>query len=109
QVAIYVGSIALLRVLQQLFPSVKPTVCAGLSLGEYTALTASGRLAFRDGLPLVQHRADYMHAACLENKGTMAVIMGMEADTVIQCVDELRLPHDLWVANLNCPGQVVIS
>lgn len=109
QVAIYVTSLAVLRVLQQLFPLENPFVCSGLSLGEYTALTASGRISFHDCLPLVRQRAEAMHAACLEKQGTMAVVIGLDAETVLQTVADLHLPHDLWVANLNCPGQVVIS
>lgn len=109
QIAIYITSLALLRVLQQMFPLVQPYVCAGLSLGEYTALTAGGYLSFSDGLQIVRRRGEAMHAACQEQKGAMAVIIGLEENQVSSCIDGLNLPHDLWVANLNCPGQVVIS
>ncbi len=50
-----------------------------------------------------------MNDACEETKGTMAVVMGLEAAEVEQIVEELHLPADLWAANFNCPGQVVIS
>lgn len=109
QTGIYVNSIALLRVLNQLFPNVQPQFCAGLSLGEYSALTASGRLGFHEGISLVEKRGQYMNDACLSTKGTMAVVMGMEAAEVEELVKEVAMPNDLWVANLNCPGQVVIS
>lgn len=109
QTGIYVTSIALLRVLKFLFPNVLPYCCGGLSLGEYSALTAAGRLAFQEGLPLVEKRGQYMNDACLASKGSMAVVMGLEANQVEELVREADLPHDLWVANLNCPGQVVIS
>jgi [acyl-carrier-protein] S-malonyltransferase len=109
QTGIYVTSIALLRVLNNLFPNVSPYCCGGLSLGEYSALTASGRLSFQEGLPLVEKRGQYMNDACLSTKGSMAVVMGLEANQVEDLVKEADLPHDLWVANLNCPGQVVIS
>lgn len=109
QLAIYVMSTALLRVLQSLFPLSSPWACSGLSLGEYTALTASGRLPFQQTLFLVKQRADAMQAACKEQTGTMAVVMGMTGEAVASCVAELALPNDLWVANYNCPGQVVIS
>jgi [acyl-carrier-protein] S-malonyltransferase len=109
QLAIFVTSQALLRVTSSLFPSLIPSVCAGLSLGEYTALTAAQSLPFQTALTLVRHRADFMNEACEKTKGTMAVILGLEAATVAEMVQALHLPHDLWVANFNCPGQVVIS
>lgn len=109
QTAIFVISIAFVRVLNELFPSLQPQICAGLSLGEYTALTAAGFLPFRDCLPLVQHRAQFMNDACERRKGIMAVVMGLDADVVESLVREVALPNDLWAANFNCPGQVVIS
>jgi [acyl-carrier-protein] S-malonyltransferase len=108
QTGIYVTSMAILRVVQELY-DLKPFVCAGLSLGEYTALTAAEWLPFRQALPLVQWRGQFMNEACESTKGTMAVIMGLDAPTVEELVREVNLPHDLWVANFNCPGQVVIS
>lgn len=109
QTAIYVLSTAYHRLLHSLCPSLTPFVCAGLSLGEYSALTAAGILPFTQGLQLVEKRGQFMNDACLESKGTMAVVMGMEAPEVEELVDRVNMPHDLWVANLNCPGQVVIS
>ncbi|MDB6081565.1 MAG: fabD [Chlamydiia bacterium] len=109
QPAIYVTSLALLKVLEELFPKIAPFACAGLSLGEYTALTASKKLSLRDNLPLVQSRGRYMHEACEKNRGTMAVILGLEDAAVEEAVRALHLPQDLWCANFNCPGQVVIS
>lgn len=109
QTAIYVTSIALLRVLQEQMDGFRPVVAGGLSLGEYTALTASERLDFAHCLPLVQWRGQVMNDACEATEGTMAVIMGLDADTVEAMVKGLNLPNDLWAANFNCPGQVVIS
>lgn len=109
QTGIYVVSVAIWRVLGQLFPELRPQFCAGLSLGEYSALTAAGRLNFADGLVLVQQRGQYMNDACEATKGTMAVVLGLDGDTVEEIVREVNLPHDLWAANFNCPGQVVIS
>jgi len=109
QTGIYVASLAMLRVIQKLFPNLKPSVTAGLSLGEYTALTASDRLPFKPGLNLVQNRGQFMNDACEANKGTMAVIIGLEGPVVEQLVREVNLPNDLWAANFNCPGQVVLS
>lgn len=109
QVGIFVTSMALLAVVKDLFPNVKPSFCAGLSLGEYSALAASGKLSFQETLALVDKRGSYMNDACEAEKGTMAVVMGMEAEAVEKMVKEINLPKDLFVANLNCPGQVVIS
>lgn len=108
QPAIYVTSIALFQLLQSLF-QLKPFTAAGLSLGEYTALTAANWLPFRETLLLVQKRADFMSAACEHKQGTMAVLVGLDTDIVKQMVRELTLPNDLWIANFNCPGQIVIS
>jgi [acyl-carrier-protein] S-malonyltransferase len=109
QTAIYVMSMAIQRLLKKEFSLICPQFAAGLSLGEYTALTASEKISFKDCLPLVQKRGELMNEACLSTKGSMAVIMGLNADVVEAFVKELNLPNDLWVANFNCPGQVVIS
>lgn len=108
QASIYTVGIAIWRVVQELF-ELQPTYCAGLSLGEYTGLTAAGMLSFREALPLVERRGRYMQEACLAQPGTMAVVMGLSATTVEELVNELQLPEEIWVANFNCPGQVVIS
>lgn len=109
QAGIYVASIAILRVLTHLYPELRPSICSGLSLGEYTAATAAGKLSFAEGLPLVQRRGQLMNDACEANPGTMAVVLGLNADQVESLVKEVNLPNDLWTANFNCPGQVVIS
>ncbi|MCB1082003.1 MAG: ACP S-malonyltransferase [Chlamydiia bacterium] len=106
QIAIYVMSVALYRVFTQEFPEMKPSAVAGLSLGEYTALTASGRLSFAEGIDLVRARGLYMHEAGLKNLGTMAVALGMTPEAVTEGIAPI---DGVWVANLNCPGQVVIS
>lgn len=109
QVAIYITSVAILRTVQHHFPELTPAVCAGLSLGEYTALMASGRTTFKEGLDLVQLRAALMHAACEEEQGSMQVVLGLEAEVVEEVVSNLPPSVRVWVANLNCPGQVVIA
>ncbi len=109
QIAIYLVSIAILRVTQQQFPDLKPSLCAGLSLGEYTALTAAGKISFIDCLDLVRTRAEAMHVACEEVKGSMQVVLGMTEDAVETVVRSLNPPHPIWIANLNCPGQIVIA
>lgn len=109
QVAIYVASVAMLRVVQRQFPELKPSFCAGLSLGEYTALTAAGKLEFGHCLPLVQARAQFMHEACASHPGTMLVVMGKTPDEVQELLDEMGPTRKVWIANLNCPGQVVLA
>ncbi len=108
QPAIFVVSIAILRTLQELF-DFTPKACAGLSLGEYSALVAAGVLPFSKALELVQKRGNFMHQACEDIPGTMAVVLGLDDEAVETVVHELNLPNDLWAANFNCPGQVVIS
>jgi len=106
QCAIFITSIAILRVIQQQMPEVMPFVCAGLSLGEYTALCASGKLSFKETLLLVQKRAGLMQEACEKVPGTMAAVLGLNAEEVAAAV---KGTEGLWVANYNCPGQTVIS
>lgn len=108
QLAIYVTSVAILRVVQELY-NLKPTVCAGLSLGEYTALTAGEWLSFQKVLPLVQKRGELMNEACQTTQGTMAAVLGLSAQEIENVVQQVNLPQDLWIANFNCPGQVVLS
>ena len=80
---------------------------AGHSLGEYSALTAAGVLDYSDAVRLVSERGDAMQAAADEKSGTMAAILGLDDDQVdIACA---RVPGDVWVANYNAPGQVVIA
>lgn len=109
QTGIFVTSLAMLKVLRELFPQLVPTYTAGLSLGEYTALQASNRLSFSTGLQVVQKRGQYMNDACEATRGTMAVVLGMSGEDVQSVVKDVNLPNELWVANYNCPGQVVIS
>ncbi len=80
---------------------------AGHSLGEYSALTASGVLEYHDALALVAERGDAMQAAADEREGTMAAILGLDDDDVqIACS---RVLGEVWLANHNAPGQVVIA
>lgn len=102
QPAILVTSIAHLKTID-----IKPTAVAGLSLGEYSALICAGALGFEDGLRLVQHRAEFMQSASLQCKGGMASVIGMDEQEVRRIIKENGNKVD--VANLNCPGQVVIS
>lgn len=104
QPAIFIVSAALLKTVQTQFPSLKPFICAGLSLGEYTALFAAGKIDFASCLRLVAARGAFMQEACLEAASTMRVVLGIDPAVV-----KSHLPSDVWIANLNCPGQVVIA
>lgn len=109
QMAIYITSLAICRTVQEQFPMLIPTVCAGLSLGEYTALTASLKCSFEDCLPIVCARGQYMNEACEIEEGTMHVVLGLDAAKVEEIIQQLQANHRVFVANLNCPGQVVIA
>lgn len=106
QLGIFIVSAALLRSLQSQFSGLQPSVCAGLSLGEYTALWASGKLSFKETLLLVRERAKFMNQACEMTKGTMAAVLGLNGGQVEEAIRNIS---NLWVANYNCPGQIVIS
>lgn len=105
QLTTFVSSLMVLDAVERL--GIEPSLCAGHSLGEYTALTATGALSFEDGVRLVVERADAMHEAGLASPGTMAAILGLDDDQVeVAC---RRADADVWVANFNAPGQVVIA
>lgn len=111
QPALLTHSVAVLRAFQQRFPDFRPAWVAGHSLGEFTALVAAGSLAFPDALRLVRERGLAMKEAGEKNPGGMAAVLGLDIEAVRQVCEEVtRGPdHGVWVANDNCPGQVVIS
>lgn len=109
QLGIFVMSAALFRVLQSEFTDFVPHTCAGLSLGEYTALFASNRLSFPETLLLVQKRGQFMSEACDETGGTMAAVVGLDAEVVEELVKDLQSEHQIWIANYNTPEQTVLS
>jgi len=109
QTAIYLTSLALCAVLKKQFPFLNAKMMAGLSLGEYSALTASGRVSFSSCLGLVNYRGACMHEACEGSRGAMAAVLGLSSQEVKALVQELQLPNDLWIANYNSPEQTVIS
>jgi [acyl-carrier-protein] S-malonyltransferase len=109
QPAIFVASAALLELVRQIAPTIKPSVTAGLSLGEYTALYAAGRMSFEDALKLVLKRGQAMQAAATASKGGMVSFIGLEESKVRQLCDEASQGQLLKPANFNCPGQIVIS
>ena len=89
--------------------SLAPSIMAGHSLGEYTALVAAGTLTFKDALPLVRYRAEVMQDAVAEGVGAMAAILGLDDETVRQVCIEGAQGEVLEAVNLNSPGQVVIA
>lgn len=105
QLTTFVSSLMVLDAVERL--GVEPSFCAGHSLGEYTALTATGALGFDDGVRLVVERAEAMHEAGQSNPGTMSAILGLDDELVeVAC---RRADSDVWVANFNAPGQIVIA
>ena len=105
QLTTFVSSLMVLDAVERL--GIEPSFCAGHSLGEYTALTATGALGFDDGVRLVAARSEAMHDAGLAQPGTMAAVLGLDDDQVdIAC---RRADSEVWVANFNAPGQVVIA
>ena len=87
-----------------------PDMVAGHSLGEFSALVASGALSFEDGLKLVAARANAMQKACEANPGTMAAIIGLSDEKVEEVCASVSTDDNIVVAaNYNCPGQLVIS
>ena len=86
-----------------------PSILAGHSLGEYTALVAAGALSFADALPLVRYRAEVMQAAVPSGVGAMAAILGLEDDVVRAVCLEASQNEVLEAVNFNSPGQVVIA
>lgn len=87
----------------------EPTMMAGHSLGEYTALVAAGALAFRDALPLVRFRAQSMQEAIPMGEGAMAAILGLEDDAVRVACGEAARGQKVEPVNFNAPSQVVIA
>jgi [acyl-carrier-protein] S-malonyltransferase len=103
QPAIFLHSVLLAKSIRDF----SPDMVAGHSLGEFSALVASGALTFEDGLKLVYKRALAMQKACESEPSTMAAIVGLD-DEVVEEVCRL-VPETVVAANYNCPGQLVIS
>ncbi len=104
QLATFTLSLVILDAAERL--GIEPTACAGHSLGEYSALVAVGVLSVAEGARLVAARGEAMQAAADVAPGTMAAILGLDADLVVQsCADV----EGSWVANDNAPGQIVIA
>jgi [acyl-carrier-protein] S-malonyltransferase len=108
QPAVLTTSIAALRVLQS-EKGITPRLTAGHSLGEYSALVASGALAFADAVQTVRLRGRFMQEAVAVGEGGMAAILGMEREQVEKLCQEVSCGEVLTAANFNCPGQIVIA
>ena len=107
QPAIFIHSIAVFRALKS--QGKLPMATAGHSLGEYSALVAAGSLSFDDGLKLVHRRGELMHQAGKDQPGTMAAIIGLVPEKVLDLCDSLRNEGVIQPANYNSPGQIAIS
>ncbi|WML51968.1 ACP S-malonyltransferase [Neobacillus sp. PS3-12] len=108
QPALLTTSIAVLEYFREF--GIQADYVAGHSLGEYTALVAAGALTFEEGVYLVRKRGEFMESAVPNGEGTMAAVLGLDRDRlaeVTNSVTEEGFPVQL--ANLNCPGQIVIS
>ena len=105
QPGIFLVSWVAFQLLKEQVPNLKFEATAGLSLGEFTALTAAGAMSFEDGLRVVRQRGKFMQEACDVTKGGMAAIIGLDEGPTREVCAEAGVV----LANLNCPGQLVIS
>jgi [acyl-carrier-protein] S-malonyltransferase len=105
QPGIFLVSWVAFQLLKEQVPALDYHATAGLSLGEFTALTAAGGFTFEDGLRMVRQRGTFMQEACDTTKGGMAAVMGLDETGIRAVCEEVGVA----VANLNCPGQIVIS
>jgi [acyl-carrier-protein] S-malonyltransferase len=105
QPGIFLVSWVCFQLLKEQAPNLKFDATAGLSLGEFTALTAAGAMSFEDGLRVVRQRGKFMQEACDVTKGGMAAIIGLDEGPTREACAEAGVV----LANLNCPGQLVIS
>jgi len=105
QPGIFLVSWVAFQLLKEQAPSLKFDATAGLSLGEFTALTAAGAMSFEDGLRVVRRRGRFMQEACEATRGGMAAVIGLDETPTREVCAEAGVV----LANLNCPGQLVIS
>ena len=105
QPALYLHGLMALALIQERLPDLKPVAAAGLSLGEFTAHSAAGTFSFEDGLRIVGKRGAFMEEACNATQGSMAALIGGEEEQV----QALAAAADVDIANLNAPGQIVLS
>ena len=105
QPALYLHGLMALALVRERLPNLIPVAAAGLSLGEFTAHAAAGSFSFEDGLHLVARRGEFMEAACEATEGAMAALIGGD-ETQVRA---LAAATAVDIANLNAPGQIVIS
>jgi [acyl-carrier-protein] S-malonyltransferase len=105
QPALYAHGLAILSILKEKVPGLQIAATAGLSLGEFTAHAAAGTFDFATGLNLVFQRGSFMEEACESTQGAMLAMLGGEESAI----RELAAECDVDVANLNAPGQIVLS
>ncbi|MBC2605134.1 ACP S-malonyltransferase [Pelagicoccus albus] len=105
QVALFVHGYAVYEIMKSQGKLDDVKIAMGLSLGEVTAMTAAGVFDFETGLKVVAERGRLMQEACEATDGSMAAVIGVERDAVAAFCEEM----DVEMANLNCPGQIVIS
>ena len=104
QAAMVTAGIAMMRVLEE--KGIKPDVAAGLSLGEYCALAAAGVMSDEDAIRTVRQRGILMQEAVPVGEGAMAAILALDAAAIEAVTGSME---GVWIANYNCPGQIVIS
>ncbi|HEY3857515.1 MAG TPA: ACP S-malonyltransferase [Verrucomicrobiae bacterium] len=105
QPGIFVTSWVAFQLLKERAPALEFQATAGLSLGELTALAAAGAFTFKDGLKVARQRGRFMQEACEATRGAMAAVLGLDTEALASICREA----DVEMANLNCPGQIVIS
>ena len=105
QAAMVTTSIAMMKVLME-ETGIRPDVAAGLSLGEYCALYAAGVMSADDAITTVRKRGILMQEAVPVGVGAMAAVLAMAAEKIEEVLKDIP---DVWIANYNCPGQIVIS
>src|SRR5688572_20406342 len=105
QPAIFLVGWVAFELLREHVAGLKFEATAGLSLGEFTALAAAEAMSFEDGLRVVRQRGRFMQEAAEANRGGMAAVIGLDEAAVREVCDE----SGVYLANLNCPGQIVIS
>lgn len=107
QPALLLSSIAIHQLLDA--EGIKPVMAIGHSLGEYSALVAAGAITLEEALPLVQTRGRLMEEAFPKGQGTMAAVLGLTEEEIGQELHKISANEVVDIANLNCPGQIVIS
>ena len=109
QPALLAASVAIFRVWQEKYPQLQPSVMAGHSLGEYSALVCAGVIDFKDAIKLVELRGKLMQQAVPEGTGAMYAIIGLDNEAIINACKQAEQGEVVSAVNFNSPGQVVIA